>query len=95
MLMYSPFFKSIFWTTMGLIYAITIAGARYWAEDLGLSMNWWKWLLIAIWYCVVSLAFAGGFTLIGEREPKAGGRFLAFMGTIALAFGVCLWFVVF
>jgi hypothetical protein len=94
MLMYSPFFKSIFWTTMGFIYAITIAGARYWAQDLGLSMNWWKWLLIAIWYCVLSLAFAGGFTLIGEREHKAGGRFLVFTGTIAAAFGVCVWLVV-
>ena len=42
MIIYSPFFKPVFWTLMGLIYALIIAGAPIWAEDLGLRMNWLK-----------------------------------------------------
>ena len=37
---YSPFFKPIFWTIMGLIYALTVFGAPIWAQDLGLHMTW-------------------------------------------------------
>jgi hypothetical protein len=80
---------------MGFLYAMTIAGAVYWAHDLGLSMNWWKWLLPALWYCGLSFGVAASFTLMGEREPKAGGRVLAFTAGIAVVFGVCICFLVF
>jgi len=45
MFAYSPFFKPIFWLIMGLIYTMTALGAPIWAEDLGLQMSWWKWIL--------------------------------------------------
>jgi hypothetical protein len=79
---------------MGLLYALTIAGAVYWAHDLGLSMNWWKWLLLALWYCGLSIGVAASFTFMGEREPKAGGRVLRFTAAIAVVFGVCICFLV-
>jgi hypothetical protein len=94
MWMYSPYYRPVFWTAMGFIYAITILGARYWAQDLGLIMHWWKWLLLALWYCGLSIGVAGSFTLMGEREPKAGGRVLAFSVTIAVIFGICISFLV-
>ena len=78
---------------MGLIYALTIAGARVWAEDLGLPMNWWKWLLTAIWYCLLSFSFAAGFTLLGEKEPRAGYYFLGISLAIMIILGVGLWYL--
>ena len=78
---------------MGLIYALTIAGARVWAEDLGLPMNWWKWLLAAIWYCLLSFSFAAGFTLLGEKEPRAGYYFFGGSLAIMIILGVGLWYL--
>jgi tryptophan-rich sensory protein len=95
MWMYSPYFRPVFWTVMGFLYAITIAGAIYWAHDLGPSMNWWKWLLMVLWYCGLSIGVAASFTFMGEREPKAGGRFLGLTAAIAVVFGVCICFLVF
>jgi hypothetical protein len=78
---------------MGLIYALMIAGAPVWAKDLGLQMAWWKWLLAAIWYCLLSLAIAASFTLMGEREPRAGHYALGLTLVIMAILGVCLWFL--
>ena len=59
MFAYSPFFKPIFWVIMGLIYTMTALGAPIWAEDLGLQMSWWKWILAALWYILLNFSFAG------------------------------------
>ncbi|MBW1767301.1 MAG: hypothetical protein JRJ65_09660 [Deltaproteobacteria bacterium] len=94
MLQYSTVFRPLFWIVMGLIYAVIIVGAKVWAEDLGLQMTWWKWLLSAIWYCLLSFSFAAGFTLIGEKEPKAGYRFLGTFLAITIISGFGLWYLV-
>ncbi len=94
MFQYSIVFRPLFWMTMGLTYAVIIAGANIWARDLGLEMNWWKWLMAAVWYGILSLITAAGFTLIGEKEPKAGPRFLAFGVTLCVVSGIGLAFLV-
>ena len=91
MFVYSPFFKPMFWIIMGLMYALTIAGAPVWAEDLGLQMTWWKWILAALWYALLSFSFAGGFTFMGEEEPGAWWKFLGFHLTITVIFGAIVW----
>jgi hypothetical protein len=78
---------------MGLIYAVTIAGAPIWAQDLGLQMTWWKWLLLAIWYVILSFTFAGGFTLLGEKEPVAWHKFLGFHLIIIIILSAILWYL--
>jgi len=87
MLIYSPFFKPVFWIMMGLIYALIIAGAPIWARDLGLQMTWWKWILSGLWYVLLSFTFAGGFTLLGEREPGAWYKFMGFHLIIVIVSG--------
>ena len=72
MILYSTFAKALFWMVMGLLYALMIAGAPIWAEDLGLQMTWWKWLAVAVWFVLLSTGIAAGFTLMGEKEPGAG-----------------------
>ena len=93
MLQYSTLSRPLFWIGMGLIYALMIAGARVWAQDLGLSMTWWKWVLSATWYGLLSFSVASGFTLMGEKEPKAGYYFLAFFLAVTTILGVGLWLV--
>ena len=91
MIIYSPFFKPVFWTVMGLIYAMIIAGAPIWAEDLGIRMNWFKWILCALWYALLSFSLAGTFTLLGEREPGAWYKFLGFHLGLTVLFGAVIW----
>jgi hypothetical protein len=90
MFAYSTILRPIFWVVMGLIYGLMIAGAPALAQDLGLNMTWWKWLLAAIWYVMLSVGLAGGFTLMGEREPKAGYYFLGLVLTLMIILGIGL-----
>ena len=91
MIIYSPFFKPIFWGVMGLIYTLTALGAPLWAEDLGLQMSWWKWILATLWYVLFSFSLAGAFTLLGERESGAWYKFLGFHLIITIIFGAIVW----
>ncbi|MCP4756834.1 MAG: hypothetical protein GY866_38720 [Proteobacteria bacterium] len=93
MIQYSTLLKPLYWIAMGLVYAVVVVGAKIWAEDLGLVMVWWKWLLTAGWYIVLSLTLAAGFTLIGENEPRAGTNFLVFFLPIFIVLGIGLWFL--
>lgn len=94
MIIYSPFFKPVFWIIMGLLYALIIAGAPLWAQDLDLQMTWWKWMLSALWYGLLSFTFAGGFTLLGEKEPAAWYKFIRFHMIIVIISGVGLGFLI-
>lgn len=90
MFVYSPFLRPIFWVLMGFAYALTFAGAVVWAQDLGLHMTWWKWLLAILWYGIASVGVAGGFTLVGEKEGRAGWYFLGATVIVALILGAGL-----
>ena len=79
---------------MGLLYALIIAGAPLWAQDLGLHMTWWKWILSALWYGLLSFTFAGGFTLLSEKEPGACHKFIAFHLVPVIVSGVILGFLI-
>lgn len=93
MFIYSSIGKAIFWVVMGLIYAVTIAGAPVWAEDLGLQMTWWKWVLAALSYALLSFTFAGSFTLLGEKEPGAWYKFMGFYLSLSIILGAITWFL--
>lgn len=91
MLLYSTIARPLFWIVMGLIYALMIAGAPMWARDLDLQMTWWKWVLAALWYGLLSLGIAASFTLMGEKEPRAGQYALGLTLVIMIILGVGLW----
>ena len=93
MIAYSTIFRPMFWVGMGLIYALIIAGAPLWTEDLGLQMTWWKWVLAALWYAFVSFTFAGGFTFLGEKEPAAWYKFMGFHLIITIILGAILYYL--
>jgi len=93
MYLYSTILRPLFWIAMGLLYGLTVAGAPIWAQDLGLQMTWWKWLLAFLWYVLLSYSVAGGFTLLGEKEPGAWYRFMGFHLSITVLLGVVLGFL--
>jgi len=74
-----------------LIYTLTALGASLWAEQLGLQMSWWKWILVALWYLLLNFSFAGSFTLMGDREAGAWYKFLGFHLIITIIFGAIVW----
>jgi len=76
----------IFAFITGLLSGAVIVGAITWAKELGLKMNWWKWLLSALWYVLLLLLVFAAFTFIGEGEPVAGWKTLG----IAVVFMVIL-----
>ena len=69
----------------GFLSGAVIIAAIFWAKDMGLQMNWWKWLLSAIWYLMLLLLLLAAFTFIGEGEPAAGWRTV---GIAAFVMGV-------
>ncbi len=79
------------WFFLGMVFILVAAGARHWANDLGLRMTWWKWLLAAAWYALLNLTVAAPMTLVGENEAGAGGRLLAAMAVLTVILGVGLW----
>jgi len=88
---FNIFLEPLFWIIMGLLYALIGYSATVWANDLGLKMNLWKWVLTIIWFVFLSLIVAGGFTLIGENEAKAGIYFLGSGIVLSVILGVILW----
>jgi len=78
---------------MGALIVLFFAGVRYWLQDLGISMNWWKWALLVLWFTILGITLGGGFTLMGENEWSAGIRFMVFFGVILLLAGAGLWLI--
>lgn len=88
---FTIFLEPVFWIVMGILYALIGYSAPIWANDLGLKMNWWKWALVFVWFLFLSMIIAGGFTLIGENEAKAGIYFLGGGVVLNVILGFILW----
>lgn len=75
---------------VGILTIPIIWGAILWSKDLGLQMNWWKWLLASLWYTLLVFFVFMDFTLMGEGEVGAGWKLLGFEGVIMIILGVGL-----
>lgn len=93
MIAYSTILRPAFWTIMGLLYALMIAGMPYWFQDFGIQMTWWKWILALLWYVLFSFTLAGTFTLLGEKEPRAWYKFLGFHMILVVISGIILFWL--
>ncbi len=91
MIFESSILQPLFWMIMGGLMILFFIGLTFWLKDLRIPMNWWKWVLTALWYIGVYVVIAGGFTLIGEQEVRAGFFFLGVFGTVMIILGTGLW----
>lgn len=80
-----------FWFFMGILFVGVAAGVKVWFEDLGYEMNWWKWLLTAIWWFLVFFTLYAVFTFLGEGEVRGFWLGLLLFGIIDVILGVGLW----
>jgi len=87
----SVFDGPIFWIIMGMVYCVVICSSVVWAKDLGLKMSVVKWLVLFIWFGLLSAGIGAGFTLMGENEMRAGVFLLGIIIVICTILGVALW----
>lgn len=87
----SIFNSGFFWFIEGILTCLVILGIKTWAEDRGIRLNWWKWLLILLWFSLAgfTLAFVG--TSLGENEPIAALRGGVLFRVLSIILGVAFW----
>ena len=70
----------LFWMVIGALQILIIAGAYAWLQSYDKKVKWWQMLLMYICFAGFCVAIAGGFTLMGEYESRAGWYFIGFFG---------------
>ena len=85
---------SVFWFMMGLISVVMIIGFKKMADEKGICLTWWKWLISVLWWMGFLLAVAVPFTFIGEGEPAAGAWMILFSVVPASILGFVVYRVV-
>ena len=80
----------IFAFLVGLLTGAVVVGAVHWAKALGLKMNWWKWLLSALWYILLLFLLFAASTFMGEGEVAAGWKTIGISLVILVILGAAL-----
>ena len=80
----------IFAFLVGLLTGAVVVGAAHWAKALRLKMNWWKWLLSALWYILLLFLLFAAFTFMGEGEVAAGWKTLGIAMVLIVVLGAGL-----
>jgi hypothetical protein len=80
-----------FFFILGILFLVTMIGAKIWFEDLGLKMNWWKWTLTILWWFLLWGTLAAPMTLLAEREAKGALGTFGILGIVTIILGVGLW----
>jgi hypothetical protein len=85
------FTGGLFWFLMGMLAILVGVGFKYFCEDRGWQLTWWKWLLSILWYLIFVISFYAWGTLIGENEASAGFRIWIVGMVVSLIYGVAIW----
>lgn len=88
------FTSGLFWFLEGIFACLFIIGFKFWAEDKGYNLPFWKWLLLGIWIvlCGFTIAFVG--TSLGEGEPNAALFGGIIFGLITIISAVGMWRII-
>lgn len=79
------FFNSgTFWFIEGILCCIAFVGFKYWAEDRGIILNWWKWGTIILWVLFFGFTISFVTTSLGERESIAAYKGGIVFGVISI-----------
>ena len=85
------FNSGLFWFAEGILFVVVVLSFKAWAQDRGLSMPNWKWLLFLLWLALAGFTIAFVGTSFGEGEPVAATRGGLLFGLITIIAGVGLW----
>lgn len=90
----SFFTSGLFWFLEGILACLFFIGFKFWAEDKGYTMNFWKWFLLGIWIVLFgfTLAFVG--TSLGEGEPAAALYGGIIFGLLTIISAAGLWRII-
>ena len=87
-------FSFVYWIAFGAFTVLIVAGAASWFKDKGILMNWWRWILLLLWYIGGLVGISAPFTIMGEKEIAAGWRILAFNLPIIIISGFIVWRII-
>lgn len=85
------FTSGLFWFIEGVLATFFFLGFRAWAQDRGLVMTWWKWVLFFLWILLAGFTIAFVGTSIGEKRVTAAFRGGLILGIITVVSGWGLW----
>jgi hypothetical protein len=87
----SFFGSGFFWFGEGMLAVLAILGFKAWMEDRGVTMSWWKWVLLVSWvlFAGFTIAFVG--ISIGENEIIAAFRGGILFGLLTVLAGIGVW----
>ena len=85
------FNSGLFWFIEGILFVVVILAVRAWAQDRGLPMPVWKWVLFLLWVALAGFTIAFVGTSFGEGEPVAATRGGLLFGLLTIIAGVGLW----
>jgi len=85
------FLSGPFFFILGILFVFVALGANAWFKSMGFVMNWWKWLLTALWWALLNVTIAAPLTLLGENEPKGAWGTLGIFAVLTIILGVGLW----
>ncbi|MCK5145616.1 hypothetical protein KAR48_02610 [bacterium] len=86
------FFNSgTFWFIEGILCCLAATGFKYWMEDRGVKLTWWKWGLVTLWIAFTGFVLAFIGVSIGENEMQAAQMAALIFGLIAVIAAVIVW----
>ena len=85
------FDSGLFWFVEGILFVVVILAVRAWAQDRGLPMPIWKWVLFLLWVALAGFTIAFVGTSYGEGEPVAAVKGGLLFGLITVISGVGVW----
>ncbi len=87
----SFFTSGYFWFAEGVFACLAVIAFKLWAEDRGLPMPFWKWILAGLWVVFVGFTIAFVGTSLGENEVTAARLGGILFGLTAVISGIVLW----
>ena len=87
----SFFSSGFFWFLEGVFACLAVVALKYWAEDRGIPLPVWKWVLTGAWVIFLGFTFAFVGTSLGENEPTAAKLGGILFGLTSLISGIALW----
>ncbi|WDP84660.1 MAG: hypothetical protein HUN05_05465 [Desulfobacter sp.] len=86
----STILNYLFWMLMGMLQIPVFMGMRQWALDKKKTVKWWQLVLMYGCFASLCLVLAGGMTLAGEYETRAGFYFIGFLGVAHVVAGTVM-----